>query len=82
MATGILPREIAFETNLSRGKIPVAKPRFLLHKNKNKKHRHSIRRGLVFSYGACAIVYSSLASLLWLIHRDSRNLRELTRRRP
>ena len=34
-----------FKAN-SRGKIPVAIPRFLLRKK--KKHRHSIRRGLVF----------------------------------
>ena len=34
------------------------------------------------SCGGFAIVYSSLVSLLWLIHRDSRNLRELTGRKP
>ena len=34
------------------------------------------------AYGAFATVYSSLVTSLWLIHRDSRNLRELTRRRP
>ena len=48
MATGILPP-------CSRGKIPVAILRFLLRKK--KRHRHSIRRGLVFFYGAFALVY-------------------------
>ena len=59
------------------GKIPVAIPRFILRK-KNPPSFDSPWFGL--SYGAFAIVYSSLVNLLCLIHRDSRNLRELTQR--
>ena len=47
---------------------------------KKKKSSDSPRFGL--SCGDFAIVNSSLVTWLWLIHRDSRNLRELTRRRP
>ena len=58
----------------SRGKIPVAIPRFLLRERiKNTPSFDSPWFDL--SYGAFAIVYSSLVTLLWLIHRDSRNLR-------
>ena len=46
MATGILPT-LFLKAN-SRGKNPAAIPRFLLRTTK-KKHRHLIRRGLVFS---------------------------------
>ena len=72
MATGIFP------LCNSRGKIPVAISRFLLREK--KKSSDSPRFGL--SCGDFAIVNSSLVTWLWLIHRDSRNLRELTRRRP
>ena len=61
------------------GKIPVAIPRFLLCKKKTPS-LDSPWFGL--SYGAFAIVYPSLVTLLWLIHSDSRVPRELTRRRP
>ena len=64
---------------ISRGKISVAIPRFLLRKKKTK-HCHSIRRGLIFLMVRLPLVYSSLVTLLWLIHRDSRHVRELTRR--
>ena len=62
-------------------KLVVAIPRLVLQKkNKNTPSFDSPWFGL--SCGPFAIVYSSLVTLLWLIHRDSRNLRELTRRRP
>ena len=64
------------------GKFPVAIPRFLRRENKKEKTLSFHSPWFALSYGAFAIVYSSLATLLWLIHRDSRSLRELTRRRP
>ena len=50
------------------GKIAVAIQRFLLREKKAPSF-DSPWFGL--SYGAFAIVYSSLVALLWLIHRDS-----------
>ena len=56
----------------SRGKIPVAIPRFLLRERiKNTPSFDSPWFDL--SYGAFFIVYSSLVTFLWLIHRDLRN---------
>ena len=89
VGTAVWPREfyhgnflLCFKSKFSkansRGKIPVVIPRFLLRKKKTPSI-DSPWFGL--SYGAFAIVYSSLVTSLWLIHRDSRNLRELTRRR-
>ena len=63
----------------SRGKIPVATLRFLLRKSKTK-HRHFDSPWFGFSYGAFAIVYSSLVTLFG--SPRFRYLRELTRRRP
>ena len=50
MATGILPREFYHFVSKAnfRGKITVAIPRFLWSFIHESKHRHSIRRGLVF----------------------------------
>ena len=45
-------------------------------------NRHSIRRGLVFLIVLLFLLFLILVTLLWLIHRESRYLRELTRRRP
>ena len=55
MSTGIFPREV--------GKIPVAIPRFLL-RTKKKKHRHSIRRGLVSLMVLLPLFIFSLITLL------------------
>ena len=63
---------------ISCGKHPVAIPWFLFRKRKIPSFDSS---WFVISYGAFAIVHWSLVTLLWLIHDDSRNLRELTRRR-
>ena len=61
----------------SHGKIPVAIPQFPRWKTKqNKKHRHSTRRGLVFLMMVLPLFNPHLATLLWLIHRDSRHPRE------
>ena len=81
VGTAVWPREFYHRNFLLKksGKIAVAIPRFLLRK-KNKTT--VIRFAVTWCYGAFAIVYSSLVTLLWLIQRDSRNLRELTRRRP
>ena len=81
VGTTVWPREFRHfvpKAN-SRGNISVAIPRFLLRKKK-QKHCHSIRRGLIFLMVRLPLVYSSLVTLLWLIHRDSRHVRELTRR--
>ena len=84
VGTTVWPREF-YHGNLllkQSGKFPVAIPipRFQLRK---KTHTHTvIRFAVVWSCRAFVIVYSSLVTLLWLIHRDSQNLRELTRRRP
>ena len=82
MATGNLP--LCFKKQTSVVKFPWPfRGSCLVKKNTHTHtHRHSIRHGLVVAYGAFAIAYSSLVTLLWLIHRDSRNLRESTRRRP
>ena len=56
MATGILP---LCSKATSRGKIPLAIPWFLFSKKK-KKHRHSIRRGLV-----CLMVHLPLFIPHW-----------------
>ena len=79
--TAVWPREFCHGNLLLKqsGKIPVAIPRFLLCKKKTPS-LDSPWFGL--SYGAFAIVYPSLVTLLWLIHSDSRVPRELTRRRP
>ena len=60
------------------GKIPVVIPRFLLRKKNTPSFDSPWFR---LSNGAFAIVCSSLVSLFRLIHRDSRSLRELTRRK-
>ena len=73
MATGIF--RFPSKAN-SCGKIPMAIPRFLIRKKKLSTF-HSPWFGL--SYGAFAIVFYSSVNLLRLIHRDSRNLRELSR---
>ena len=81
VGTAVWPLEF-YHRNLllnQRCKIPLAIPRFLIGKKQTPSF-HLPWFGL--PYGVFAIVYCSLVILLLLIHRDSRNLRELTRRRP
>ena len=82
VGTAVWPREFYYFVSKanSRGKNPLAIPWFLISKKKGILSFDSPWFGL--SSGVFAIVYSSLVTLLWLIHHDSRNLRELTRRRP
>ena len=63
----------------SRSKIPVTIPRFLLRK---KTKNTVIRFAVVWSYVASATVFSSLITLLWLIHRDHWYFQESSPRRP
>ena len=80
VGTAVWPREF-YHGNLllkQSSRIPVAIPRFLLRTLQKTPSFDSPWFGL--SYRAFAIVYSSLVTLLWLIHRDFRNLWELTRR--
>ena len=79
VATAVWPREF-YHRNFSSGKIHVAIPWFLPRKKTHTQSSDSPSFGL--SYGAFAIVFSSLVTLLRLIHRDSRSVWELTRRRP
>ena len=81
VGTAVWPREFYHGNLLSKqsSKIPVAIPRFL-HGEKRWKHRHSIRRGLVFLKVLLPSFIPHLVILLWLIHRHSRNRREFTRR--
>ena len=71
VGTAVWPRKFSGK------KISVAILPFLLREKKTPSF-DSPWFGL--SYRAFAIVYSSLVALLRLIHRDSRNLRELTLR--
>ena len=82
VGTAVWPRQFYrfFSKENSGGKTPVAIPRFLLRQKNKASPFDSPWFGV--SCGDFAIVYFSLVTSLWLIHRDSRNLRELTRRNP
>ena len=83
VVNAIWPREFQHFVSKAnpRGKTPVAIPRFRLSL---KREKITVIRFAVpwfgLSYGAFAIVYASLVTWLRLIHRDSRNLREIIRR--
>ena len=60
VGTTVRPRNFLLKQS---GKIPVAIPRFLLRK-KQKKHRHSIRRGLVFLWCFCHCLFVTNGNLI------------------